>query len=196
MYQVYGARNYGYIKDTMEAIRQHFDDDEALSLHDKYDKDIGVFPCRTFNLARQSVSVPHTNHNNLAQGWYSITALGDFSSTLGGHLVLWDLGIVVEFPPNSTILIPSSLIVHSNTPIQPDEACYSIVQYAAGHLFRWAKNSFLTEKQWFEEATPKDLEQWEKEKKHRWQSAVDSFTTLDELNRTPERVKVIEHKKK
>jgi len=55
---------------------------------------------------------------------------------VGGHLGLWDLGIVVEFPPNSTILIPSSLIVHSNTPIQSDKVRYSIVQYATGHLFR------------------------------------------------------------
>ena len=127
MYEMYGARNYNYTKDTIEAIRQHFDGDEDLSLRSKYDKAIGVFPCRTFNLAKQSVSVPHTDHNNLAQGWCSITALGDFSPTLGGHLVLWDLGVVVEFPPNSTILIPSSLIIHSNTPIQPDEVRHSIV---------------------------------------------------------------------
>jgi len=196
MYEVYGARNYNYIKDTMEAIRQHFDGDEAHSLRSKYDKDVGVFPCRTFNLAKQSASVPHTDHNNLAQGWCSITALGDFSPTLGGHLVLWDLGVVVEFPPNSTILIPSSLIVHSNTPIQSDEVRYSIVQYASGHLFRWVKNGFLTNKQWLEEATPKDLELSEKERIVRWQNAVDSFTTLDELDKTPERVDAIKHKKK
>src|SRR5712691_13393067 len=121
MYEVYGTRNYSYIQGTIEAIRQHFDGFEALSLRGKYDKAIGVFPCRTFNLAKQSASVPHTDYNNLAQGWCSITALGDFNSVLGGHLVLWDLGVVVEFPPNSTILIPSSLIVHSNTPIQSDE---------------------------------------------------------------------------
>lgn len=191
MYGTYGERNYNYIKDTMEAIRQKFDGlgNKALSLRGKYDSKIGIFPCRTFNLAKQSCSVPHTDHNNLAQGWCSITALGDFNPTLGGHLVLWDLGIVVEFPPNSTILIPSSLIIHSNTPIQPEEARYSIVQYSAGHLFRWAKNGFQTNKEWMEEAKPQDIEQWEKEKKGRWQSAVTSFTTLEELQKTDERLK-------
>jgi len=191
MYAIYGERNYKYIKDTIEAIRQQFDGpgNKALSLRGKYDSKIGVFPCRTFNLAKQSASVPHTDHNNLAQGWCSITALGDFNPTLGGHLVLWDLGIVVEFPPNSTILIPSSIIAHSNTPIQSEEARFSIVQYAAGHLFRWAKNGFQTNKEWMEEAKPKDIEQWEKEKKGRWQSAVASFTTLEELQNTKDRLK-------
>ena len=73
--------------------------------------------------------------------------------------MLWDLGLVMEFPPNSTILIPSSLVIHSNTPVQPDKVRYSIVQYASGHLFRWAKNGYLTDKQWFQEATGKDKEQ-------------------------------------
>jgi len=74
MYAHYGARNYKYTKDTIEAIRQHFDGlgDLALSLHSKFDNNIGVFPCRMFNIAKQSASVPHTDHNNLAQGWCSI----------------------------------------------------------------------------------------------------------------------------
>jgi len=198
MYETYGVRNHKYTKDTIEAIRQHFEGlgDPALSLCGKYDKAIGDFPCRTFNLAKQSASVPHTDHNNLAQGWCSITALGDFNPTLGGHLVLWDLGLVVEFPPNSTILIPSSLIIHSNIAIQSDKVRYSIVQYAAGHLFRWAKNGFLTDKQWFQEATEKDKEQWEKEKMDRWQSAVASFTTLEELEKTQERLVAANLRKK
>lgn len=191
MYETYGARNYNYIKDTMEAIKV-----KDHSLQGKYDRFIGVFPCRTFNLAKQSASVPHTDHNNLAQGWCSITALGDFNPTLGGHLVLWDLGIVVEFPPNSTILIPSSVIVHSNTPIQEDEVRYSVVQYAAGHLFRWAKNGFVTDKQWLENATSQDLEQWEKGKEGRWRSALASFTTLEELDKTPERIAAKEREQK
>jgi len=190
MYAHYGAKNYKYTKDTVEAIRQCFDGlgNLALSLRGRYDKHIGVFPCRTFNMAKQSASVPHTDHNNLAQGWCSVTALGDFSPILGGHLVLWDLGLVVEFPPNSTILIPSSLIIHSNTPVQPDEVRYSIVQYASGHLFRWAKNGFLTDKEWFSEATEQGKEQWEKEKRGRWESAVDSFTTLEELTKIHEQL--------
>ncbi|KAJ3886728.1 hypothetical protein GG344DRAFT_69418 [Lentinula edodes] len=43
------------------------------------------------------------------------------SNFAGGHLVLWDLGLVIRFPPGSTILFPSSLITHSTIPIQEGE---------------------------------------------------------------------------
>ena len=189
IYEIYGARNYKYTKDTMEAIKKQFDGlGKEASLRGDFDKDIGVFPCRTFNLAPQSVSVPHTDHNNLAQGWCSITPLGDFNPIDGGHLVLWDLGLIVQFPPGSTILIPSSLIVHSNTSIQDTDTRYSVVQYAAGHLYRWVKNGFLTDKEWKERATIEQRRQWEKEKNIRWENAVASFTTLEELQKTADNV--------
>ena len=57
-------------------------------------------------------------------------------------------------------------------------------------MFRWAKNGFVTDKQWLENATPQDLEQREIEKRDRWQSAVASFTTLEKLDKTSERTKV------
>ncbi|KAF8220175.1 hypothetical protein L208DRAFT_1183270, partial [Tricholoma matsutake] len=60
----------------------------------------------------------------------------------GGHLALWDLGIVVHFPPGSGILLPSALIQHSNTPIASHECQYSFAQYTSGGLFRWAQNGF------------------------------------------------------
>ena len=49
----------------------------------------------------------HTDPGNLLFGWCAITTLGNFDPTLGGHLVLWDLKLVIEFPLGSTILIPS-----------------------------------------------------------------------------------------
>ena len=191
MYETYGAKNYQYTKDTMEAIRNHFDSigDKSLGLQSDNNKALGVFPCRTFNLATQSVSIPHTDNNNLSHGWCSITPFGDFNPTLGGHLVLWDFGLIIEFPPGSTILIPSSFILHSNTPIEPGKIRHSIVQYAAGHLYRWVKNGFLTDKDWKEQATAEQLEQWEKEKDSRWENAVASFTTLEELEEIEEKVK-------
>jgi hypothetical protein len=138
MYATYGAKNYQYIKETVKAVRARFDqaDGHTLSLRTPYDNALGVFPCRTFNLGRQSASIPHIDQNNLAQGWCTITSLGNFDPTARGHLALWNLGLVVRAPPGSTILIPSSLITHSNATIQPGEVRYSIVQYASGHLFR------------------------------------------------------------
>ena len=188
MYATYGARNYNYTKETVEAIRARFDQsgDSSLSLRTPYDNALGVFPCRTFNLGRQSVSTPHTDQNNLAQGWCSITPLGDFNPATGGHLALWNLGLVVQVPPGSTVLIPSSLVVHSNATIQPGETRYSVVQYASGHLFRWVKNGFLTDIAWNQQATDQQLRQREEEKKGRWQAAVLSYTTFQELQQIEE----------
>ncbi|KAJ7883792.1 hypothetical protein B0H13DRAFT_2537891, partial [Mycena leptocephala] len=39
-----------------------------------------------------------------------ITALRRFNPDLSGHLILWDLKLVIRFPPGSTILIPSAII--------------------------------------------------------------------------------------
>jgi hypothetical protein len=55
-------------------------------------------------------------------------------------LVLWDYGLAVDFPAGSTILLPSSVVIHSNTSIKEEEERFSIVQYAASGLFRWAEN--------------------------------------------------------
>ena len=70
--------------------------------------------------------------------------MGDYDYTKGGHLVLWDLKLVIEFPPGATILIPSSAIHHSNTRVQQGERRYSFTQYSAGGLFRWADNGYQT----------------------------------------------------
>ena len=93
-------------------------------------------------------------------------------------MVLKDLGLVVEFPPGTTILIPSTLITHSNTPIRSHEIQYSIVQYAAGGLFRWVENRFMTDAAWEEAASKEQMDHREDDKKQRWERA---FTKLDEL---------------
>src|SRR5882762_4619472 len=67
-----------------------------------------IFACATFNFGPYACSFDHTNPGNLPFGWCAITALGPFDPTQGGHLVLWDLQLVIEFPPGSTILIPSA----------------------------------------------------------------------------------------
>ncbi|PPQ80230.1 hypothetical protein CVT25_003529, partial [Psilocybe cyanescens] len=96
----------------------------------------------TFNFGPQTVCFQHADTGNLAFGWCAITALGNYDHTKGGHLVLWDLGLVIEFPPGSTILIPSSAIHHSNIRIQPGERRYSFTQFSAGGIFRWVDHDF------------------------------------------------------
>ncbi|KAJ3805399.1 hypothetical protein F5876DRAFT_81816 [Lentinula aff. lateritia] len=66
----------------------------------------------TVNAGPQSYLPPHKDPDNVVHGWCADTALGKFDPNKGGHLVLWDFGLVIWFPPGSTILFPSSLITH------------------------------------------------------------------------------------
>ena len=182
-YATYGWRNYHYMKEAMETVKIWSDEAGTASLRRPYDKAIGDFPCRTFNLSQQTTGLPHTDQSNLAQGWCSITPLGDFDPRNGGHLVLWDFGLVIQFPPGATALIPSSLICHSNATIQPGETRYSIVQYASGRVFRWLNNGFATDAEWLKQATPQRIEERKKEKAQQWKNAAKSYFTLEEMLR-------------
>ncbi|KAK7016266.1 hypothetical protein R3P38DRAFT_3203090 [Favolaschia claudopus] len=72
-----------------------------------------------------------------------VQSLGNFDYTKGRHLVLWECKL--EFPPGSTILIPSAALFHSNTIISAGERRYSFTQYTAGGLFRWVERGFKSE---------------------------------------------------
>jgi hypothetical protein len=115
-----------------------------------------AFPAATFNFGPQTVLRNHRDTGNAPGTWCSITALGNYDSTKGGHLILFDLGLVIEFPPGSTILIPLGSLHHGNTPVQEGEDRYSLVQYCPGGLlrhvaygFRLESNLSILEKQYF-----------------------------------------------
>ena len=100
------------------------------------------FGSLTFNFGPDVRTFPHKDFKNLSWGWCSITSLGSYDHTRGGHLVLWDLGIAVEFPPNSTIFIPSAIVEHSNAEIREGEVRGSVTQYNSAGLFRWCAYGF------------------------------------------------------
>ncbi|KAJ7767700.1 hypothetical protein B0H16DRAFT_1661223 [Mycena metata] len=104
-----------------------------------------VFASATFNLGPHAWTFKHRDVLNLPFGWCPVTAFGDFDPTQGGHLVLWDLKLVIEFPHGSTILIPSATLAHSNIPVAKTEYRVSFTQYSAGGLFRYVDNDFMTE---------------------------------------------------
>ncbi|TRM59745.1 hypothetical protein BD626DRAFT_368069, partial [Schizophyllum amplum] len=104
-----------------------------------------VFAACTFNVGPRTWTRRHLDLLNLAFGWCSITALGNFDDRSGhGALILWPLKLVVRFPAGATAFIPSSVVEHSNIPISNGETCYSVTQYTAGGLFRWQYLSHLT----------------------------------------------------
>ncbi|THU91103.1 hypothetical protein K435DRAFT_607008, partial [Dendrothele bispora CBS 962.96] len=103
-----------------------------------------AFAAATFNFDEQTETVEHQDYLNYIVGWCGITSLGRFDYTKGGHLILWDLKLVIEFPPGSSILIPSCYLRHSNTSIAPGETRQSFTEYSAGGLFRYNNDGMRT----------------------------------------------------
>lgn len=116
-----------------------------------------IFAACTFNFGPRVITAPHLDFANLSWGWCAITALGNFDPDFGGHLILWDLRLVIRFPPGSTILLPSALIRHSNVAIRPHEHRCSFTQYTAGGLFRWVRNGFKTDSVFCSSASEEEL---------------------------------------
>jgi hypothetical protein len=100
---------------------------------------------------------------NLGYGLYAITALGNFNPQESGQLILWEFKLVIDFPPGSTILIPSAVVTHSNARIAPGKSSLyslqlslahratgeermSITEFTAGKLFQYAENGCMTDK--------------------------------------------------
>ncbi|KAJ7304809.1 hypothetical protein DFH08DRAFT_721413 [Mycena albidolilacea] len=140
-----------------------------------------VFAACTFNFGPQAITRSHLDFANLSWGWCAVTALGWFDPDLGGHLILWDLRLVIRFPPGSTIFIPSALIRHSNVPIRPHEIRSSFTQYTAGGLFRWIRNGFMTDDEYERKASASDKAARAAEAKTRWEQGMDMFSKIDEL---------------
>lgn len=140
-----------------------------------------VFTSVSFNMGPSTISWPHKDTFNLAFGWCAITALGNFDPDKGGHLVLWELGLIIRFPPGSTILIPSALLTHSNVPIQQGEERYSIIQYTSSGLFRWVYNGFKTDKDFNSSATPEMKAKREEDRQARWGFGLSKFSLWNDI---------------
>ncbi|KAJ7119335.1 hypothetical protein C8R43DRAFT_1137042 [Mycena crocata] len=140
-----------------------------------------VFAACTFNFGPRAITAPHLDFANLAWGWCAITALGCFDPDLGGHLILWNLCLVIRFPPGSTILLPSALIRHSNVPIRAHERRASFTQYTAGGLFRWIHNGFQTDEAFEYSVSMEEKVAREAETESRWEEGVKMFSVLEDL---------------
>ncbi|KAJ7823994.1 hypothetical protein B0H14DRAFT_3088842 [Mycena olivaceomarginata] len=135
-----------YVKNNAELKRQ------LPHLNRPFPK--SVFASAAFNFGPRVWMFKHRDVCNLAP-------LGRFNVVKGGHLVLWDLKMVVEFPAGALILLPSATVAHSNVALEVGEERISFTQFTAGGLFRWAL------------------------KETRWETGLSYFSTVDEL-RDPE----------
>ncbi|KAI0083267.1 hypothetical protein BDY19DRAFT_900567 [Irpex rosettiformis] len=135
----------------------------------------GHFAAMSGNVRRAQTYL-HLDEMNKANGICPIFNTGNFDPVKGGHLILQQLGVVVEFPPGTVMLIPSATLVHGNVAIQEHEERESITLYTAGGLFRWAEYGFRTEK----DLKAKYPERWAaelKDRKGRWARAVAQYST-------------------
>ncbi|KAF9527082.1 hypothetical protein CPB83DRAFT_429994 [Crepidotus variabilis] len=104
-----------------------------------------IFASTAFNFPPNVRTFRHRDVRNLPYGMCAIHALGDFEHKSGGHLILWDLKLIIEFPPGAMVIIPSATVNHSNVPVALGQKRASITQYTAGSLFRYVDNDFETD---------------------------------------------------
>ncbi|RXW15946.1 hypothetical protein EST38_g9911 [Candolleomyces aberdarensis] len=139
-----------------------------------------VYPCVGFNFGPRVCTVPHRDHYNVPYGWCSIQSFGEFDHREGGHLVIHDLKLVIDFPAGSVILIPSATLTHSNTPVQEGETRVSMTQFCSGGLFRYVDNRFQTQ----DGLRETDKEAWKEimtKKATRWREGLELLSTMEEL---------------
>ncbi|KAJ7675582.1 hypothetical protein DFH06DRAFT_977372, partial [Mycena polygramma] len=141
MFKTYARGLHGYYHSTLQKLHEW-----CPTLPRNYDEFTSVFASATFNFGPRTVTLPHLDFANLAWGWCTITALGDFDPDKGGHLILWDLRLIIRFPPGSTIAIPSAILRHSNVSIQQGEKRFSFTQFTSAGIFRFVENGFRTDK--------------------------------------------------
>ncbi|KAF7980028.1 hypothetical protein HWV62_40152 [Athelia sp. TMB] len=141
-----------------------------------------VFPCTTINFGPTAICYDHLDFSNAAAGWCSISCAGTFDHEKGGHLVLYDIDKIIEFPAGSTILIPSSVMRHGNTPVQEGEKRVGMTQYAAGGLFRWVDNGFKKAR------VGKRSREEEEEAELRFSKLLQLYSRIDELAADREKV--------
>lgn len=147
-----------------------------------------VWAAATFNFGPSTTCFKHNDTANLPFGWCGITALGTFNPKRGGHLVLWDARRVVEFPPGSTVLVPSSTVAHSNVPIRRGERRYSFTQYTSGAIFRWVEFGFQTVERHRAGLTKREREEEKLELQNQLEKGLGLFSTFEEFKRSCETV--------
>lgn len=92
-------------------------------------------------------------------------------------MVLLDFNLIIEFPPGSTILLPSSVVRHGNTPIAENETRYSFTMFVPGPLLRSAQHNFRPKRR----LSKREKDRLYGEGNERWLEALDMFSKVHEL---------------
>ncbi|KAJ7088354.1 hypothetical protein B0H15DRAFT_780823 [Mycena belliarum] len=173
LFKAWNPEVHAFYEFTLDALTNQYNP----NLRRNFQQKVSAFAAATLNFGPSTVTLPHIDCLNLAWGWCAITALGLFDPDLGGHLVLWDLKLIIRFPPGSTILIPSAILRHSNIGIQLGETRYSFTQFTAAGLFRWVDNGFKSDLTAVAEtqADPEAQAARARARQTRWSDGIESF---------------------
>ncbi|KAG6823502.1 hypothetical protein H0H92_010011, partial [Tricholoma furcatifolium] len=141
-----------------------------------------IFPAITLNLGPQTQCYVHLDQNNIANGMCIVTALGNYNHKLGAHFIFYDLNLAVEYPAGMSLALPSAILPHGNTPIQPGEQRFSITQYCAGGLVRWMEYGQVTAKKLCSTQQGRTRrEEIDGPPGSRWKGVLNLFSKYDEL---------------
>jgi hypothetical protein len=173
MYATYFPELYDEYARTLSSL---YDDNPLLrSVFDG-----SPWPAVSINFPPNAYTELHTDAANKSNGMCPVFALGDYDYTKGGHLVLPDLNLVIEFPPGSIIFIPSATLRHGNIPVQSHEIRISWTQYAAGGLFRWVhygRRSWAALQREDSERAALELAK----RNSRWEELIGAFPTISSI---------------
>jgi hypothetical protein len=107
-----------------------------------------LYPTFAINCGPCTIAKRHRDFCNCPGIPCAITALGDFNDELGGHLIIYPLKLIIQFPPGSTILLLSASMDHGNVRLShKDETRTSFTQYCPGGLMRHVEWGFRTWKE-------------------------------------------------
>ncbi|TEB18802.1 hypothetical protein FA13DRAFT_1698571 [Coprinellus micaceus] len=140
-----------------------------------------IFCAAAVNLGPEVATYLHRDGRNLAFGQCAIQPFGKYDYKKGGHLVLKEPKLIIQFPLGCIILIPSATITHGNTPIQPGETRVSFTQYTPGALFRYVDAGFSTLKK-LKKRSKKRYAELMAKNLTRWEMGMGLWPTLDELS--------------
>ncbi|PBK83244.1 hypothetical protein ARMGADRAFT_945249, partial [Armillaria gallica] len=109
-----------------------------------------VWAAATINFGPSAYTDCHMDFLNLVRGMCTLWALSNFNTKKGGHIIVWDLNPIIELSLGSCILLPSTLLEHSNLPIQEGEHCCSFIMYSVAGLFHWVENGMMSDSEFLQ----------------------------------------------
>jgi hypothetical protein len=148
-----------------------------------YPSDSSVFSAVTFEFGgphRQNMPSGSPTTYEAAK-WSCLTALGKYAPMHGGHIIFWDLGLVVCFPPGATILFLAGLIRYSFVKVRQGEHRHAVLQWAGGGIACWLANGCRPDVEFAVHATRQEHDAREQRRGEVHKAALESFPIEGEL---------------